>query len=241
MTEFMTDLLITSLAMSVVIVALAGLNKVCGSSISASFKRTIWIVVLFGLLIPFRPSIPMPFEPIAIPMPFESETESKTAEFFTEANIEGEAAFESNASVSRPSPDAVQSPPFIESRSIPYGFVLFAVWCVIAIGIFGFHLWSYKRFLSSIRRWSGDTEDTHLLHILQSVQGSMKIPGKPFSVKTCSLVDSPMLIGFLHPQIILPVVHISDDELECVLRHELTHYRRGDLWVNLIILFVLSM
>ena len=42
-----------------------------------------------------------------------------------------------------------------------------------------------------------------------------------------------MLVGFLHPMILLPRLRYVDqgreEELRCILRHELTHYRRQDI------------
>jgi beta-lactamase regulating signal transducer with metallopeptidase domain/uncharacterized membrane protein YkoI len=197
----------TSLAMSAVIVLLAVINKVCGCALSAAFKRRLWILVLFGLLIPFRPSIPAPFEPVRIPVSIASEPDEVTAG----AGIEDETALSASVSASRP---------------IPYSFILFFIWLAVAAFILGFHLWSYQRFISTIRRWSEESEES---------------AAKPLSVRTCSFVDSPMLVGFLHPLIILPQTKLSPDELEYVLKHELTHYRRGDLWVNLLTLLVLAM
>nr|WP_303048129.1 M56 family metallopeptidase [Victivallis sp. Marseille-Q1083] len=48
----------------------------------------------------------------------------------------------------------------------------------------------------------------------------------------CSpIVDSPITIGFRQPTIIIPaklVNHLSDDEMQSILLHELAHVRQGD-------------
>jgi beta-lactamase regulating signal transducer with metallopeptidase domain len=119
--------------------------------------------------------------------------------------------------------------------------VLFGAWLLVAVSVLGFHLWSYVRFISAVRRWSADADQPRLSRILQAVQESMGLARTRLTVKNCALVDSPMLVGFFRPTILLPEKSLSADDLECVLRHELTHYRRGDLWVNLLILLVLAM
>lgn len=50
-------------------------------------------------------------------------------------------------------------------------------------------------------------------------------------------VPTPMLTGFLKPVILLPAecADLSEDELECILNHELTHLFGHDLWVKLVI------
>ena len=41
-----------------------------------------------------------------------------------------------------------------------------------------------------------------------------------------------MLMGLLHPVILLPDEELTTEELALVLRHELTHLKRGDLLVK---------
>ena len=42
-------------------------------------------------------------------------------------------------------------------------------------------------------------------------------------------VGTPLLLGLLHPVLVLPDREYSDEMLSNIFRHELTHYRRGDL------------
>jgi hypothetical protein len=49
-------------------------------------------------------------------------------------------------------------------------------------------------------------------------------------------VQSPMLIGFKIPAIVLPYKLYGENELVMILRHELTHYKHHDLWYKLILL-----
>lgn len=52
------------------------------------------------------------------------------------------------------------------------------------------------------------------------------------SLRLCPTVSSPMLMGLLHPVILLPDEELTTEELALVLRHELTHLKRGDLLVK---------
>ncbi|HZG25921.1 MAG TPA: M56 family metallopeptidase, partial [Chitinophagaceae bacterium] len=50
------------------------------------------------------------------------------------------------------------------------------------------------------------------------------------------LIDTPMVIGFLKPTILIPVAsinHLSVTQLEAILLHELAHIRRNDYLLNL--------
>jgi len=53
-----------------------------------------------------------------------------------------------------------------------------------------------------------------------------------------SLVDSPMTVGFLKPMILIPIAtinHLTTEQVESILLHELTHIKRNDFLVNLFV------
>jgi beta-lactamase regulating signal transducer with metallopeptidase domain len=66
----------------------------------------------------------------------------------------------------------------------------------------------------------------------------MGLSGKQITIKECIFISSPVLIGFFNPSILLPEKPIPSDELDYIFRHELTHYKRGDLFMNLLVLLV---
>ena len=53
---------------------------------------------------------------------------------------------------------------------------------------------------------------------------------RPPALYRCAALPTPMLAGLLRPGIYLPELSLSQEELEGVLAHELTHWRRRDLW-----------
>ena len=60
---------------------------------------------------------------------------------------------------------------------------------------------------------------------------------KPVHVWLSELVNSPVTIGYFKPIILLPVAavnHLSPQQVEAVLLHELSHIRRFDFLINLI-------
>lgn len=52
----------------------------------------------------------------------------------------------------------------------------------------------------------------------------------------CNKIDTPMMIGFFKPLILLPDTDYTDEEVEIIIRHEITHFKRGDLWYKLLML-----
>jgi hypothetical protein len=55
-------------------------------------------------------------------------------------------------------------------------------------------------------------------------------------LNVCQSVTSPMLVGFFRPVVLLPPVKIVGDEMYSVLKHELIHFQRRDLWGKALIL-----
>lgn len=47
---------------------------------------------------------------------------------------------------------------------------------------------------------------------------------------TNGLISSPLLIGFFRPCIVLPTSQLSDSEFQYTILHELTHYKRRDMF-----------
>ncbi len=62
---------------------------------------------------------------------------------------------------------------------------------------------------------------------------------KPLSIQIIqtNLVSTPMVFGFSRPRIILPEIKLTTEEWFCILKHELSHYISGDLWVKFLVEF----
>ncbi|NNJ33330.1 M56 family metallopeptidase [Lacrimispora defluvii] len=65
---------------------------------------------------------------------------------------------------------------------------------------------------------------------------------KPFSIQIIQtdLISTPMVFGFYRPRIILPGIKLTTEEWYCILKHELSHYICGDLWVKFLVEFLCS-
>lgn len=77
--------------------------------------------------------------------------------------------------------------------------------------------------------------DENAISLMQNIRKALGI-NRPVSVRISSLINSPMTAGVLKPVIYFPVGLISGlstDELETILRHELTHIKRHDYLINL--------
>ena len=95
--------------------------------------------------------------------------------------------------------------------------LLGAVICLLRYG------WGYFRFCRALFP-TLDTVDGRTARIYAALSG-----GRGPRLFRSPYVNAPMLLGVLRPLIILPDEPLSPETAQNVLRHELTHYNRGDL------------
>jgi bla regulator protein BlaR1 len=92
------------------------------------------------------------------------------------------------------------------------------------------------RYVQVIRRYGLIKADVQWRMFVQKMAAQMGI-NKPVHVWMSEFVTSPLTIGYLKPIILLPVAaisHLSAEQTEAVLLHELSHIRRFDFLINLI-------
>ena len=97
----------------------------------------------------------------------------------------------------------------------------------ILVGFFRLHHFSNNGTQLLPRSW-----DTRLL-TLQQLAGIYR----PIKVRLSHLVESPITYQFFRPIILLPIslfTHLSDEQIEVLLLHELAHIKRQDYLVNLL-------
>jgi beta-lactamase regulating signal transducer with metallopeptidase domain len=93
------------------------------------------------------------------------------------------------------------------------------------------------RYVRLIRRYGLDKADVQWRMFVKKVAGQMGMT-KPVHIWLSEWVSSPVTIGFLKPIILVPMAavnHLSTQQLEAVLLHELAHIRRNDYLINLIL------
>ena len=113
--------------------------------------------------------------------------------------------------------------------------ILLTLWLA---GVIACVLWQgigYYRLIRSLKGTSQPVERADLHTILQE-QCADLIIDREIPLQVSSAADCPMLAGFIHPTLYLPDERISRTDAAFIFRHELTHYRHGDLWLKLLLL-----
>lgn len=232
MTKWIEIMLNNSILMSAVILLLLLRSKLFFKKYSAKWQYYTWLIVIIGLLVPFRPTfdiIPVRIEPpVQIAAQYIIPVISKQPEpddLLTNGTIK---------------PTEIPSiPPLSGNDGVePYWtMIVAAIWAVGFLVSLMYCILKHKRFVKAVRRWSynfNNEETSALLNIVKAEFGVTK----ELEMKICKIISTPMLIGLIKPVILLPSNDFEYDELELIIRHELTHYKRKDLWYKALILFI---
>ena len=98
------------------------------------------------------------------------------------------------------------------------------------------------RYVHVIRKYGLTKATVDWRMFVKKVAAQMGIK-KPVLIWVSELVTSPVTIGYFKPVILVPLAavnHLSTQQLEAVLLHELAHIRRYDYLLNLILKFAQS-
>ena len=116
-----------------------------------------------------------------------------------------------------------------ESGRLELTAVVFCCVWAAGTGIFlAVHTASYVHFIRDLRRNGRFLTQKEILQGRKDSQGRRRGPW----VYVSPAVQTPMLFGLLRPRILLPDREWNPEDLTWVWRHEMVHWRRGDLWIK---------
>lgn len=122
------------------------------------------------------------------------------------------------------------------SQTLPLASVIYLVLLILPL----LHFIRNYRFVQVIRHYGLTKADVQWRMFVNKVSAQMGIK-KTVKVWVSEIVTSPVTIGYLKPIILMPMAamnHLTTQQLEAVLLHELAHIRRYDYFVNLVIKFI---
>lgn len=182
---------------------------------SSSWQYYIWLVVLTAMILPVK----LPKRP---------------AEVDLTGTVTPAVTMEAVSATPEPLPyiEAADGNPVpvadIEKRGFNLNFydIISAIWLIGAVIFILCALFSYWLFLLRKRKSSSAAEEyIEFLYAADRLNVKRTIP-----LKKSNDFTAPMLVGIFRPVIYVPYRDISSEELTMIFMHELTHYKRRDLW-----------
>ncbi len=109
---------------------------------------------------------------------------------------------------------------------------------IISLSIFLKHILSYSKFCKELNK-TLQYPNEELAESFKSAKNEMHIKSN-VKIFESSFIDSPMLIGFIFPKIIIPCEDFKKSELKNILLHELNHFRQKDILLKWLMTFAVS-
>ena len=227
-------LLSMSFSGSLLILALLLGKQFLKNKISRQWQYYIWLVVVLRLLLPFGTEVSLmgkAYQAVdqaisqTAPLPPQQQLPLNAPE----SNLAPAVGAEHhNETVSSPADDVTTAHP-LQDIGVLLINQIWLVWLVAALGLLIRKITIYQGFMRYIRAGLTPVSDIERLDELSIVAEQSGIK-KPIELCVNPLVSSPLLIGFFRPCIVLPSADIPEKDFRYIILHELTHYKRRDMF-----------
>jgi len=225
MTELFETVLILSLFGFIITAVLLCLKPITTKKFPAKWQYYVWIAVAFTMIIPTYKLIP--------------DREVQRIQYMTQTQApvnKGEVT-----EIPEQLPDVPEAPPIAEREigvtkdvKIKVLDLLAIIWICGTVIFLIVVMISYLIYILRKRKNAISMEENAVLH---KVKRELKIR-RNIRVRMSQDTGSPMLIGVFFPVVYMPFREIPHDMMRLVFLHELTHYKRKDLIIKWLALFV---
>ena len=255
MADFLLYILKINLLAAAVILLTAMVSRNLARKYSVRWKYRIWLALAILLLLPMHVPDSWNVVEIHVPAVFSIKTQQtnlpqetgmaesadpETAGTQQEVLLSPDTVETSQAAVQQRSPEN-RNTGNTETASVSARWISMehAAKLAAAIWAAGVLFLGVKKALEThfagkaLRRWNMPNWNCSLEREYRKICKSMKVKHAP-RLMLNSRLNTPLLMGFCHPCICLPQTGYTAEEQELILRHELCHYRRKDLWYKLL-------
>lgn len=224
--ELLYNLAQIGLTVSAAAILLFVLRKTLKKRYPARAMCLVWAVLALRLLVPVQLTLPDP--------PVQVTPRTTYLAPVSEAAPEAEPA--------EPQPDAERWVTPQQAQQIradgaavllfDAGQVLGALWLTGLLVFAGGQMVGYRRFRRALEKNSQPAERDTLRRVFEEQKRALGIT-RDIPLLVSSAADCPLLAGFRKPALYLPDEALDAQDAAFIFRHELTHFRRGDLWLKL--------
>lgn len=232
-TNLFLNVITISLSTSLIIIFLLIFAPFLNKRYAIKWKYLIWVVIAVRLIIPFNMDIPFPqivFDvPTEITVPIDTNNENDTQ---TILPIEQKPTQTNNE-------NTLKTPTQRKQKTVKITFLdaiayLWLTGCLLFLSV---HIFSFLHYKRRITKKGIIVKERYILQQVYKLSGKLQIKSN-IRILRYADAESPMVIGFLKPMLVLPNCDYSEEELFFVLKHELIHIKRHDIYIKL--LFVIA-
>lgn len=232
--DLLNNLTQIGLTVSAAALVLFLLRKALKKRYPARAMCLVWAVLALRLLIPVQLTLPDP------PVQVTPRTTYLTRTDFTPERLEevGLPVLEQDGEITTDRWVTSEQAQALTPNDMPslisfdLGRVLGIAWVAGLVIFAGWQLYRYLTFHYVLKKSSHPAERDTLIAVFEEEKHALCIR-RAIPLCVTSAADCPMLAGFLRPALYLPDEALSEQDAAFIFRHELTHYKRGDLWLKL--------
>lgn len=196
----------------------------------------VWALLAIRLLVPVQFTLPDPPVQVMPRTTYLTQTDFTPAQL-TRAGlpvIEQDGETTTRRWVTAEQAQALTPNDMPSLISFNLGYVLVCIWGLGMAVFAGWQAFAYWKFAYLLRLSATPAERDTLRRVFEDQKQSLGIR-RDIPLVVTPAADCPMLAGFLKPTLYLPDEALSEQEAMFIFRHELTHYKRGDLWLKLLL------
>lgn len=233
--DLLNNLTQIGLTVSAVALVLFLLRKALKKRYPARAMCLVWAVLALRLLIPVQLTLP------DAPVQVTPRTTYLTRTDFTPERLEeaGLPVLEQDGEITTSRWVTDEQAKTLQTLDATGGWttidvrrLLFVLWGAGALLFSAWQLYRYLTFRYVLEKSSHPVERDALLAVFEEQKRALGIR-RAIPLRVTQAADCPMLAGFLCPALYLPDEALSEQDAAFIFRHELTHYKRGDLWLKL--------
>lgn len=231
MTNMFLSFLEISIPISLIIAVLLLLTPFLNKRYAAKWKYWIWIVLALRLIIPLGGNGGRPA------MDIQSQRETLTSLESEKTSPDALADGAARGRVIIEIPTQITTPIVTQSEkagsNISMLDIMALVWMLGCLLFISVHLISYFHYKRQILKKGKVIKDNDVLRLLLKLKHELHI-SCTVSVIEYPEAASPLLTGFCNHILVLPKEQYNSEELFFILKHELVHLKRGDIYYKLL-------
>ena len=209
-------ILVTSFIGTALTLVLTLIKPITKRWFTSSWHYYMWLVVLVVMLLPIRISLPNNSHPVpALEINSQISDKKESGDAYEPIQVTKQD-LELNSDKEGNTYNRIENLKIFAYDKLN---IVSFVWFVIMIALFFSKLIGYMIFLIKLRKYSD----------IISCPELMRFTNKKIVARTSDRISSPLMIGLFKPTLLLPETEMTPEQLDNVLAHEMTHFRRKDI------------
>ncbi len=229
-----------TLGVGIVAVLVLLLQPLTAKFFKRKWRYWVWLVLAIRLLVPINLSLPSVVE-VELPRNEIVMTQTTPQTSVTPPEMQEVPVIPDTQDT--PTYEPIDRPVYVRpvttvkgenEKTVPITVVLGTVWIVVAVAMFLYQIVTHLLFFKRTNRFNHTVTDAETLDVLNRICKEMGITQK-VDIFYNGRIQSPLLVGFFKPRILLPKFPNKPQDVEMILRHELMHFKRHDIWYKLLV------